>query len=408
MSQQLRNNENLFVASSQQQQQPVMLKRANVFGIQTNTITTTTTSTTSLHEPKQMARLMKPRMSRAPLASIQNRIHERIHIAPEGKQAIEKPAAASPKKEQVIAAHPATAAQSTTDTPSQDSKMMVPMRKVFQMESPGIDLPDKNDPQQVCEFVKDIFQNNKDNELKHLPDPSYMDNQPNITASMRATLVDWLVDVHRKYKLSPDTLFLTVNIMDRFLTVRQIPKRRFQLVGIVAMLIACKYEEISPPEVGQFEKICADAFTRTEILQMERYMLAQLQFNITVVTPYPFITRYSKCGKLSVDQQLLALYFAELTLVDTEYLKYPPSLIACSAIYLSNRVFNKQEPWCNNLKYYSGYEFEDISNCATSMLSLIKSQRSSNIRLQAVKNKYQSPTRLEVANLAFNAHLIQL
>ena len=85
----------------------------------------------------------------------------------------------------------------------------------------------------------------------------YMDSQPEINDKMRAILVDWLIDVHRKFELSPETLFLTINIIDRFLAVKTVPRRELQLVGISAMLMASKYEEIWPPEVcnNQFFKI---------------------------------------------------------------------------------------------------------------------------------------------------------
>lgn len=80
----------------------------------------------------------------------------------------------------------------------------------------------------------------------------YIDSQPEINESMRAILVDWLIDVHRKFELSPETLYLTINIVDRFLAIKIVSRRELQLVGISAMLMASKYEEIWPPEVIMF------------------------------------------------------------------------------------------------------------------------------------------------------------
>lgn len=77
----------------------------------------------------------------------------------------------------------------------------------------------------------------------------YMESQPEINESMRAILVDWLVDVHKKFDLSLETLYLTINIIDRFLAIKKVPRVELQLVGISAMLMASKYEEIWPPEV---------------------------------------------------------------------------------------------------------------------------------------------------------------
>jgi len=86
--------------------------------------------------------------------------------------------------------------------------------------------------------------------MKHESRPrDYIDSQPEINERMRAILIDWLIDVHSKFELSPETLYLTINIIDRFLAVKTVPRRDLQLVGVSAMLMASKYEEIWPPEV---------------------------------------------------------------------------------------------------------------------------------------------------------------
>lgn len=77
----------------------------------------------------------------------------------------------------------------------------------------------------------------------------YMASQPDINAKMRSILVDWLIEVHRKFELMPETLYLTLNIVDRFLSMKAVSRKELQLVGISSMLIASKYEEIWAPEV---------------------------------------------------------------------------------------------------------------------------------------------------------------
>ena len=85
---------------------------------------------------------------------------------------------------------------------------------------------------------------------------------------MRAVLVDWLVDVHLKYKMSPETLFLTINLLDRYLSVSeyQIPREKLQLIGTTCLMIACKYEEIYPPKVKEFVVVTASTYTIQELL----------------------------------------------------------------------------------------------------------------------------------------------
>lgn len=94
----------------------------------------------------------------------------------------------------------------------------------------------------------------------------YMEKQNEISERMRAILVDWLIEVHYKFKLIPETLFLTINLVDRFLGKVQVPRCQLQLVGVTAMMVASKYEEIYPPEINDFAFITDKAVTRKEIL----------------------------------------------------------------------------------------------------------------------------------------------
>jgi cyclin B len=78
---------------------------------------------------------------------------------------------------------------------------------------------------------------------------------------VRAILIDWILNVHLKFKLLPETLYITINLIDRFLSIQNIEKDRVQLLGISALLIASKYEEIYPPTVKDFVYISKNSFT---------------------------------------------------------------------------------------------------------------------------------------------------
>lgn len=77
-----------------------------------------------------------------------------------------------------------------------------------------------------------------------------------------------------------ETLFLTVNIIDRFLARQTVVRKKLQLVGVTAMLLACKYEEVSVPVVQDLVLISDRAYTREEILEMVIYSLSALSFRI--------------------------------------------------------------------------------------------------------------------------------
>lgn len=99
-------------------------------------------------------------------------------------------------------------------------------------------------------------------ELETTPDGFYMKRQNDINENVRAILIDWLISVHAKFKLLPETLYLTVNLIDRYLSNFKVQKNQVQLVGVAALLISTKYEEIYPPTVKDFIYLTDDTYTR--------------------------------------------------------------------------------------------------------------------------------------------------
>ena len=118
-------------------------------------------------------------------------------------------------------------------------------------------------------------------------------HQPEVNDKMRAILIDWLIDVHLKFKLLPETMFITVSIIDRFLEKVNVSKSKLQLVGVTALMIASKYEEIYPPEVKDYVYITDRAYNKAEILNMEFNILSTLSFDVTFPTSYRFVEKYS-------------------------------------------------------------------------------------------------------------------
>ena len=86
--------------------------------------------------------------------------------------------------------------------------------------------------------------------------------QTDITEEMRGILHDWLVEVHLKFKLLPETLYIAINVIDRFLEHRFISREDYQLLGVTARNIACKYEERYPPVIEDFIHITDNTYNR--------------------------------------------------------------------------------------------------------------------------------------------------
>ena len=103
--------------------------------------------------------------------------------------------------------------------------------------------------------------------------------QTDINEKMRAILIDWIVDVHLKFKLLPETLFLTINLIDRYLERVPVIRQKLQLVGVGSLLIACKYEEIYAPEVKDLVIVTDQAYKHEEIIEIEGKILCVLMLN---------------------------------------------------------------------------------------------------------------------------------
>jgi len=123
------------------------------------------------------------------------------------------------------------------------------IEEVKEPEWIDIDADCRSDPSMVTDYVEDIYDHLREKEKQDAINPRYIAKQEDINEKMRAVLVDWIVEVHRTFKLVSETLFLTINILDRFLESTTIPRDKLQLVGVTCMLLASKYQEIYAPEV---------------------------------------------------------------------------------------------------------------------------------------------------------------
>ncbi|MFS8020310.1 putative cyclin domain-containing protein [Helianthus anomalus] len=249
-----------------------------------------------------------------------------------------------------------------------------------------IDEADKGDPLAVFEYIDDIYSHYRKQEISSCVSPNYMSQQHDITDKMRAILVDWLIEVHYKFQLMEETLYLTVNLIDRFLERQTVSRKKLQLVGMTAMFLACKYEEVSVPVVDDFIVISDKAYTRTEVLDMENEMVNTLQFNLSVPTPYVFVKRFLKAAKSYKELELLSFYLIDMCLAEYAMLKFPPSLLAAAAVFTAECTLNRSKKWTKTCEVYSNYSENHLLECSKMMVSL--HQKSGTGKLVAVFNKY--------------------
>ncbi|KAI0810514.1 hypothetical protein GGR55DRAFT_644240 [Xylaria sp. FL0064] len=226
----------------------------------------------------------------------------------------------------------------------------------------------------VAEYGDEIFQYMKKQEMSLLPNPHYMDDQGEIQWSMRSVLMDWVVQVHARFGLLPETLFLTVNYIDRFLSNKVVSLAKLQLVGATAIFIAAKYEEINCPSVQEIVYMVDGGYTVEEILKAERFMLSMLDFELGWPGPMSFLRRISKADDYDLGTRTLAKYFLEVVIMDERFVASPPSYIAAGAHCLSRLVLHKGE-WTPAHVHYSGYTYQQLKPLVAMLLDCCRHAR---------------------------------
>jgi len=238
------------------------------------------------------------------------------------------------------------------------------------------------------EYLPEIYELYKSSEFNFMVNPNYMSIiQTNINEKMRAILIDWLIDVHLKFNLLSETLFLTINIIDRYLEKKTINRNYLQLVGVTSLLIACKYEEIYPPETKALVYITDNAYEQKELIDMEVDILKTLNFDVTIVS----IVKYIEYIKIKMNYNNFQLnqimYFAELSIINYNMLKYSPFIIAISCSLIIDK--NNKEKLLNIYDKNINDNYKDlIDECYNKLTIIAKEVYERKFNLHAISHKY--------------------
>jgi cyclin B len=263
-----------------------------------------------------------------------------------------------------------------------------------QLSIEDIDQDDFENPQLCADYVKDIYRYLRHLEQKYHVDPMYMKNQPEINERMRLILIDWLIQVHLKFSLFQETLYLTISIIDRYLEVVKVKKHDLQLVGVTAMLIASKYEEMYAPEVKDFVYITDNTYSAEQIRVMERDMMYKLEYVFGNPLPLHFLRRNSKAAEVTPEMHTMAKFLMELCLPDYAMLHFLPSQQAAASLWLTMKL-HEVGSWDAKMAHYSTYSEVDLKPCVKRIAELV--MKMGTAKQQAVRSKYCSSKFMRVA-----------
>jgi len=156
-----------------------------------------------------------------------------------------------------------------------------------------------NDQEKISfagEYLEEIYLNLllEESQTEIKPKMGYMNTQNEINEQMRAILIDWIIEVHFQFNLRQETLYMTISIIDTYLSFHFISRKELQLLGIACLLISCKSQEIYYPQQNKFIEVTDGAYTKEDMLKMENDILKKLNFNIVYPTPNDFYNILSK------------------------------------------------------------------------------------------------------------------
>ena len=253
-------------------------------------------------------------------------------------------------------------------------------------------IKNKYDLQFAEEYQEEIIPYLISLEYKKRINPNYMLNQNDINEKMRMILIDWLIEVHLKFKLLPETLFLTINFIDRYLQNNQTKRDKLQLIAVSSLLIACKYEEIYPPEISSFVYITDNAYKKEDILNYEIKILEDLEYDLT----YPTIHRYLEIVSIKLglpDDKtfynkmmcLSELCLSKLIFYNFTYLEL---VLACALFLFEKNLFMTQSI-IKNFNLREDYQkLEKINNCIFEIKKLLEFMNENKNIFKGVRQKY--------------------
>ena len=240
------------------------------------------------------------------------------------------------------------------------------------------------------EYLEEIYMNLllEERESTIKPKFGYMANQPEINEIMRAILIDWIIDVHLRFNLRQDTLFMTIWLIDTYLSFALVQRDKLQLLGITCLLISGKAHEIYYPQHNKLLEMTDNAYIKEEMLTMENEILKKLNFFIVCPNPIDFYNILSKMFNFGKKQYYLGNYFIEAALINYPILKYSSSVIASSCAYLVMKYYkiNGYQKLYNNFIVNEKCPEDVIKDAAKEIYFLVDNLSKS--KFKSVKKKF--------------------
>ncbi|PQE10719.1 cyclin domain-containing protein [Rutstroemia sp. NJR-2017a WRK4] len=198
---------------------------------------------------------------------------------------------------------------------------------------------------QSCDIYMEEIRNHMEHmENETLPDLNKINSQPEITWFMRHYLLDFLVEAHQSFQLSPETLFLTVNLLDRYCSICIVPNSHYQLLGCVSLLIAAKYcDKKNIPTTKELETIYCSLYNKEMFKKMEWDVLNVLEWRVGNPTTECYLQIFLTEGFDKAEVEYIARYICEVALYHKQFVSTKPSVMARASVALAGFFFDHRD-----------------------------------------------------------------
>lgn len=289
---------------------------------------------------------------------------------------------------------------------------------IDEIKEPSVKEELKN-PQFVDEYQEEIWETLINEQNSFMPNPNYMNEiQTDINDKMRLILLDWIIEVHLKYKLKPETFYLAVSIIDRYLSIKNINRQYLQLLGIAAVFSASKYEEIYAPEAKDLIFMTDNAYKKIELIHMENKVLKELKFDLTINTPLKYLDFFIIYLGIQSSEKIIKFthFLLELSYICYNMVGYNPCYLAASCLYMACIVYGDfEDNFYQKLVFKSGYTKNEILVCVKDIMANLVFIK--DCQYNSVVKKYQLSKYLNVAsnklwdekgNFVYELHVLNL
>lgn len=239
------------------------------------------------------------------------------------------------------------------NSPDQFHQLRMNQSTIKSIKKELIQMERKSHEQSIDEYKEEMIEHLLGMEPSTQPNLSLIQQQPEINLRMRPLLLDFLMDVINKLNLSKSTFPLTVNLIDRYCSIRIVKKQHYQLLGLTSLWISCKNldSKFKIPSLNDLCKMCCNCYDKKLFLEMENHVLKSLNWLITCPTFDSFIEffiNYEYNGVLAglLNSQIddinrISIYICELIqFYPNIYFNYNSSQIALTSFITSLKILN--------------------------------------------------------------------